>query len=69
MKKKIKKTKPAEFKPYTTDISVMYVEQDGYKASFTEKDQRELVAYLLAKVDGYSAMIKTLSKAIDLIRK
>jgi len=47
----------------------MCVEQDGYQAVFHDEKQRKLVAYLLAKVDGYSAMIRTLSKAISLIDK
>ena len=64
----MKKKQQTKEKTIELNVSIMYVEQDGYKATFTEKEHRELVSYLLAKVEGYSNMIHTLSNAINLIK-
>lgn len=69
MKKEMPKKGKGKVTEFTVDISIMHVEECGYKATFTEKEHREFVSHVLAKLEGYKMMIFTLSKAIDLIAK
>ncbi len=67
-KKKAKEAKTEEFTIHI-DMTTLEVEECGYKATFTNEKHIEFVSHVLENLAGYKRLVKTLSKAMDLIEK
>lgn len=68
---KKKRVSKSGVKKYTIDIdmTILSVQECGYKATFTEQEHIDFVTHMLENLEGYKRLTRTLSKAIDLIAK